>query len=173
MINHLHDRGEKSPRATPSGLFRRLNDLNIPSWTRSIFLSLAGPFSCRLTGGQDHRAPFMPGVDQLEEQPTSVFRERQVADLVHDQQPGAQQPRHAPLEGAICLGGSQGIDGLDQRREIHAAAARDRRHRQDWSPRCVLPTPGGPQNTTFSCRRRKPEVMQALELRAFHARLQG
>ena len=44
MIDHHDDRGEKNPRATTSGLFRRVKDLNIPPSTRSIFLSFAGPF---------------------------------------------------------------------------------------------------------------------------------
>ena len=60
MIDHQNDRGEKSPRAMPSGLFRRDNDLNIPSWTRSIFLSFAGPFSCRVTDADDLAEPRGP-----------------------------------------------------------------------------------------------------------------
>ena len=44
------------------------------------------PFLEPLIGRQDRRRPLVARVDQLEVQPSAVLGQRQVADLVHDQQ---------------------------------------------------------------------------------------
>ena len=44
------------------------------------------PFRKAAIGGQDHGAPLIAGIDQLEEQVAAAGHDRQVADLVHDQQ---------------------------------------------------------------------------------------
>ena len=42
--------------------------------------------------GQDHAAPFVALGDDVEEQIRLVASERQVTDLVNDQQPGSEVP---------------------------------------------------------------------------------
>jgi hypothetical protein len=42
-------------------------------------------------GGEDHRAPLVTGVDQLKEQAAAVGDDRQVADLVDDQERGTAE----------------------------------------------------------------------------------
>jgi hypothetical protein len=44
------------------------------------------PFGKAAVGGEDHRAFFVARVDELEEQIAAAGRDRQVADLVDDEQ---------------------------------------------------------------------------------------
>ena len=44
------------------------------------------PFGKAAVGGEDHGAPLIAGVDELEEQVAAAGNDRQVSDLVHDQQ---------------------------------------------------------------------------------------
>ena len=46
------------------------------------------PFGKAAVGREDHRALFVAGVDELEEQIASAGHDRQVADLVDDEQSG-------------------------------------------------------------------------------------
>ena len=52
MIDHHDDHGEKSPRATSSGLFRGANDLNIPTLGPAVSVSFARQFRCRVKVAQ-------------------------------------------------------------------------------------------------------------------------
>lgn len=49
------------------------------------------PFGEAPIRGEDHGAPLMAGVDELEEQISAAGDDRQVADLVDDQKRGAPQ----------------------------------------------------------------------------------
>ena len=51
----------------------------------------ASPFLEALVGGQHRRRALVTGIDQLEEEHCAVLPDRQVADLVHDQQGGMSE----------------------------------------------------------------------------------
>ena len=50
------------------------------------------PFGEAAVGGEDHSAPFVTGVDELEEQVAAAVSDRQVADFVNDEQRSAAEP---------------------------------------------------------------------------------
>ena len=58
------------------------------------------PFSEAAIGGEDHGTLLVSGVDELEEQIAAAGNDRQVADLVDDQEGGAAEIAHALPE---CL----------------------------------------------------------------------
>ena len=65
------------------------------------------PFGEAAVGGEDHRPLLVSGVDQLEEQVAAAGDDRQVADLVDDEQRGAgrsQRMRFAQPSLALGLG---------------------------------------------------------------------
>ncbi len=55
-------------------------------------------------GGEDHGAALVSGVDQLEEEVGAALRERQVTDLVDDQERVSGEETDAGLEAAFALG---------------------------------------------------------------------
>jgi hypothetical protein len=77
-------------------------------------------------GGQDHRAALIAGVDQLEEQVAAALDDRQVADLIDDQQRRpAEEPDPLPqVSFPLRLG--QRADDVGQGREVDAAPGLDR-----------------------------------------------
>jgi hypothetical protein len=60
------------------------------------------PFGKAAVGGEDHGV--VAGVDQLEEQVAAALDDRQVADLVDDQERGAAEPADALAQQALALG---------------------------------------------------------------------
>src|SRR3546814_10081923 len=62
-------------------------EMRISDWSSDVCSSdLLAPFGKAAVGGEDHGAAFIAGVDQLEEQVAAAWDDRQVADLVDDQQ---------------------------------------------------------------------------------------
>src|SRR3546814_15284094 len=62
------------------------------------------PFGKAAVGGEDHGAAFIAGVDQLEEQVAAAGDDRQVADLVDDQQGRSAEEADARRPTALALG---------------------------------------------------------------------
>ena len=58
-------------------------------------------------GGEDHGAAFVSSVDQREEQVAAAGHDRQVADLVHDQQRRPAQEADALLQASFALGAGE------------------------------------------------------------------
>ena len=84
------------------------------------------PFGEAAVGGEDHRTLFVAGIDQLEEQVATAGDDRQVADLVDDEQRGASQPTKAFAQASFALGLGQRSDDVGEGREVDAASGLDR-----------------------------------------------
>ncbi len=99
--------------------------------------------------GDHHGALFVAGRDQLEQQVRGVLVERDVADLIDDEQPVAAELLQLGLEAAGLMSGGEAGDpvlAVSNRTECPARAALTPRPMARW----VLPIPGGPSRTTFS-----------------------
>jgi len=81
-----------------------------------------GPLLEGFVGGQDDGATFVAGADDLEEQVGSALVDRQVADFVEDEQRGVGVFSQLGFEGALGLGGLQGVDDVDGVGEEYAHA---------------------------------------------------
>lgn len=62
------------------------------------------PFGEAAVRGQDHRAFFVAGIDQLEEQVATAGRHRQVSDLIDDEQRCAAEEADALAQGTLAFG---------------------------------------------------------------------
>jgi hypothetical protein len=83
------------------------------------------PFAEAAVGGEDHGAALVTGVDELEEQVGAAGGDRQVADLVDDQQGVAGDEADALLELSFALGLGQRGDDVGKRAEVDALAGLD------------------------------------------------
>jgi hypothetical protein len=72
------------------------------------------PFAKAAVGGQDHRALLVAGIDQLEEQIAVAGGDRQVADLIDDQQRGATEKPNAFAQIAFTFGLGERGDNVGQ-----------------------------------------------------------
>ena len=70
----------------------------------------------------------MARVDQLEEQPAATLGQRQVTDLVHDQQRWTGGQPHAVAQVARLLGLAQQLHHFQQRAEVHGEPRLDGCH---------------------------------------------
>ena len=73
------------------------------------------PFGKAAVRGEDHGAFFVAGVDELEEQIAAAGRDRQVADLVDDEQRGAAEEADALAQGAFAFGLGERGDEVGER----------------------------------------------------------
>jgi hypothetical protein len=80
------------------------------------------PFGKAAIGGEDHRAFFVAGVDELEEQVAAARGDRQVADFVNHQQRTAAQEAYLLAQDAFTFGFGQDGDEVGQRDEVDAFA---------------------------------------------------
>ena len=80
------------------------------------------PFGEAAVGGEDHGALFVAGVDELEEQIAAAWRDRQVSDLVDDEQCRPAQIADALTKHAIAFGLGQRSDDVRQSGEVDASA---------------------------------------------------
>src|ERR1700719_1681509 len=80
------------------------------------------PFGKAAVGGEDHGALFVAGVDELEEQVAAAGGDRQVADLVDDEQPAAAQEAVFLAQRALAFGLGEDSDKISQRDEVDAFA---------------------------------------------------
>lgn len=62
------------------------------------------PLGEAAVGSEDHRALFVAGVDQLEEEVAAAGDDRQVTDFVDDEQGGAGKPADALAQASFALG---------------------------------------------------------------------
>ena len=69
-----------------------------------------GPFTEAPVAGHDHGATLVAGVDELEEQIAATRAQKQVADLVDDEQAVAAEELHALAQFAFTFGLAHGID---------------------------------------------------------------
>src|SRR3954462_15091192 len=79
------------------------------------------PFRKATVRGQDHGAPLVPGIHQLEEQIAPARDDRQVADLVDDQEREPAEEADLLAQGALPFGFRQGPHEVGQRHEVDAA----------------------------------------------------
>ena len=84
------------------------------------------PFGKAAVRGEDHCALFVAGVDELEEQIAAARRDREVSDLVDDQQGEAAIVADPLAKGAVAFGLGEGRDDVGERAEVDAAAGFDR-----------------------------------------------
>ena len=80
------------------------------------------PFGEAAIGREDHRAAFVACGDELEEQITAAGHDRQVADLVDDQQRGPGKEPDAFMQSTFALGAGKLTEQIGQCAEIDAAA---------------------------------------------------
>jgi hypothetical protein len=83
------------------------------------------PFAEAAVGGEDHGAALVAGVDELEEQVGAAGGDRQVADLVDDEESIAGNEADALLELSFALGLGQGGDDVGKGAEVNALAGLD------------------------------------------------
>src|SRR3546814_6923715 len=79
------------------------------------------PFGKAAVGGEDHGAAFIAGVDQLEEQVAAAWDDRQVADLVDDQQGRSAEEADALRQTTLALGAGELAEQLGEGAEVDAA----------------------------------------------------
>ena len=97
------------------------------------------PFGKAAVRGQNHRTALVAGIDQLKEQVTTSGDDRQVADLINDQQLGPAQKAQTFAQGALPLRLGERTDDVGQGGEVdRTLTASTPRARAKW----VLPQPG-------------------------------
>ena len=105
-------------------------------------------------GGQHSGCALIAPVDELEEEHGAGLADRQVADLVDDQERRIGEDLEAASQLAGGLGFFERGDEVGQSAVVDSAPALSR-GRARLIARCVLPTPGGPRKITFSLRSKK------------------
>src|SRR6478672_2324580 len=80
------------------------------------------PFCKAAIGGEDHGAALVARVDKLEEQVADPLNDRQVADLVNDEERGPAQEADPFAQLAFAFGLGQNADDVGQARKVDAAA---------------------------------------------------
>ena len=97
-----------------------------------------GPFGESSIGGQDHGAFLVACADQLEEQAGTFFGQRQVADLIDDEQCGPAHLAKFPVQlcAVVCLG--QVAEQIGQCGSINTFAGLDGRHAQGAGQEIML-----------------------------------
>ena len=83
------------------------------------------PFGEAAIAGEDHGAALVTCVDQLEEQIARPGADRQIANLVDDQQRCPAQEPDTLAERALAFGPGQRGDDVGERREVDAAPGAD------------------------------------------------
>jgi hypothetical protein len=97
-------------------------------------------------GGDGDRAALVAAGDEREEEVGRGSLERQVADLVDDEQVVALEAPELRLKLVAVLRALEPRDSLLRRGECHPVALLARLH-PERDARCVLPVPGGPGTT--------------------------
>src|SRR5215212_7434149 len=80
------------------------------------------PFGKAAIGGEDQGSLLVAGVDQLEEEVAATGHDRQVADLVDDQQGKAAVEADLLAQAALPLGPGERADKIGQCREVDRAS---------------------------------------------------
>ena len=84
------------------------------------------PLCKAAVGRQDHGSALITRVDQLEEQVPGGSAQRDVADLVDDQQLGAAEIADALPQAPLPVGLGQAVDDVGQRAEVNTTPGPDR-----------------------------------------------
>lgn len=79
-------------------------------------------------GCQDHGTFFVTRIDELEEQIGAAGRDRQITDLIDDQQARSNQEADLVGQATLSLGPVEGLDQLGERTAINTAPGLDGRH---------------------------------------------
>ena len=111
-------------------------------------------------GGEDHGAPLVASVDQLEEQAAAIGDDRQVADLVDDQERGTAEEADLVAQPALALGLGECGDEVGERDEVDAAPGLDRLD-PEGDRKVALAGAGGPSRWTTSWRSTKSSWARA------------
>lgn len=83
------------------------------------------PFCKAAIGRQDHCSSLVAGVDELEEQIAAAGDDREIADLIDDQQTWPAEEADALLQPALAFGPGQRCNEIGQRAEVDALASFD------------------------------------------------
>lgn len=83
------------------------------------------PFGKAAIGRQDHRAFLVACIDELEEQVAAAGDDREITDLVNDQETGPAEEADALLKSSLPLGSGQGGNEIGQRAEVDTLAGFD------------------------------------------------
>ena len=84
------------------------------------------PFCKTAVRGEDHGTLLVTGVDELEEQVAAAGNDRQVADLIDDEQREAAEEADFLAQSTLALGLGEGADQVGERGEVDAAPGFDR-----------------------------------------------
>ena len=76
--------------------------------------------------GEDHGALFVASIDELEEEIAAAGNDRELADLVDNEQGEAAEVSDSLAKGAVAFGFDEGCDDVGERAEVDAAAGFDR-----------------------------------------------
>jgi hypothetical protein len=77
---------------------------------RAVAIEDGGPLLEGFIGGKHDGAAFVALADDLEEQVGAALVDREIADLVEDEQRWSELFPEFGLEGAFTLGGGEGVD---------------------------------------------------------------
>ncbi len=83
------------------------------------------PFGKAAIGCEDHCASLVACVDELEEQVASASDDREITDLVNDQETGPAEEADAFLKSSFAFGSGQGRNEIGQWEEVDAFAGFD------------------------------------------------
>src|SRR5215211_5223684 len=86
------------------------------------------PFGKAAIGGEDQGSLLVAGVDQLEEEVAATGHDRQVADLVDDQESGSAEEPDPLLQMSFAFRTGERGDEVGQGGEVDAPAGLDRLH---------------------------------------------
>src|SRR5215207_9776232 len=115
------------------------------------------PAGQALVGGNQDRAPLVAARDELEEQVRPQPLQRQIADLVDDQQLGCTSSfNFSSSRFSLCARVRLAISPAAVTNVVPKPRAQARR--PSATAKCVLPTPGGPSSSTLSASARKRPV---------------
>ena len=109
------------------------------------------PLGKAAVAGQDHGAAFVASVDQLKEQIAAAGHDREVANLIDDEQGEAAIEADLLAQNSLTLGLSQRADQIGQVEEMHTAAGFDGLDAKG-DREVTFSMPGGPMKWTTSVR---------------------
>ena len=90
---------------------------------RAVVVEDLGPVLVGAVGGDHHWGALVALTDDLEQQIGAVFVDRQIAELIDDQQAGFEVAADLALEPVGCLGGGERVDDVDGGGKEHGVAS--------------------------------------------------
>src|SRR3954468_3346003 len=86
------------------------------------------PFGKASVGREDHCAALVAGVDELKEQIAAAGNDRQVSDLIDDEQREATEESYSLSQCSLAFGFGERADEVAERREVNASSSPDCLH---------------------------------------------